>query len=198
MAVPDTDDFTLQDVVTEINPTTDDLVDCFADADVNQFDGDYEGDKTQLLNFRNYGAVCQATTGWADQAGVIGSFSNMTNNRLSALGGPLPSPNPFNLTNTSLFFATTSTNTYSYEVFAATVNMDGSENAAVSVLTVNNVTGNQSGNIPYLQTFPISFYTVKITANPPITFTSLTWRVSAINPAFDFTAVANNVTTTCT
>jgi hypothetical protein len=32
MAVPDTTTFTLQDVVDEINPTTDDLADCFADA----------------------------------------------------------------------------------------------------------------------------------------------------------------------
>ena len=38
MAVPDTTTFTLQDVVTEVNPTTDDLVDCFADAVAGKFD----------------------------------------------------------------------------------------------------------------------------------------------------------------
>ena len=56
MAVPDTTTFTLQDVVTEINPTTDDLVDCFADAVAGNFDSSYSGSKDELLNFRNYGA----------------------------------------------------------------------------------------------------------------------------------------------
>jgi len=56
MAVPDTDDFTLQNVVTEIDPTTDDLVDCFADADSTKFDSSYSGAKNNLLNFRNYGS----------------------------------------------------------------------------------------------------------------------------------------------
>lgn len=61
MAIPDTDTFTLQDVVNEINPTTDDLVDCFADAVSNKFDSGHEGDKDRLLNFRNYdGAVNSA------------------------------------------------------------------------------------------------------------------------------------------
>jgi len=55
MAVPNTNDFKLQDVVDEINPTTDDLVDCFADADSNEFDPYYEGSKDRLSNFRNYG-----------------------------------------------------------------------------------------------------------------------------------------------
>ena len=57
MAVPDTDTFTLQDVVNEVNPTTDDLVDCFADAVASKFDSAYSGSKNQLLNFRNYGAA---------------------------------------------------------------------------------------------------------------------------------------------
>ena len=57
MAVPDTTTFELQDVVDEVNPTTDDLVDCFADAIASKFDSAYEGSKDQLLNFRNYGAV---------------------------------------------------------------------------------------------------------------------------------------------
>ena len=56
MAVPDTTTFTLQDVVTEVNPTTDDLVDCFADAIASKFDSAYSGSKNNLLNFRNYGA----------------------------------------------------------------------------------------------------------------------------------------------
>ena len=57
MGVPDTTTFDLQDVVDEVNPTTDDLVDCFADAISSKFDSAYEGSKNQLLNFRNYGAV---------------------------------------------------------------------------------------------------------------------------------------------
>ena len=53
--VPNTTTFTLQNVVDSVNPTTDDLVDCFADADSAQFDPAYEGSKNQLYNFRNYG-----------------------------------------------------------------------------------------------------------------------------------------------
>lgn len=55
MAVPDTNDFNLQDVVDEINPTTDDLVQCFAEAEDIKFDPEYKVDKTNLYNFRNYG-----------------------------------------------------------------------------------------------------------------------------------------------
>ena len=55
MGVPNTSTFSLQDVVNEVNPTTDDLVDCFADAIAGNFDSTYSGSKNQLLNFRNYG-----------------------------------------------------------------------------------------------------------------------------------------------
>jgi len=58
MAIPDTDnDWGLDDVITEVVPTTDDLVDCFSDAIAAKFDATYEGSKNQLLNFRNYGAI---------------------------------------------------------------------------------------------------------------------------------------------
>ena len=57
MAVPDTTTFTLQDVVTDISPTTNDLLDCFADAERKRFDPAYSGTKTELLNFRNYGGI---------------------------------------------------------------------------------------------------------------------------------------------
>ena len=57
MAVPDTTTFSLQDVVNEVNPTTDDLVCCFSEADDGSFDDSYSGSKNSLLNFRNYGAV---------------------------------------------------------------------------------------------------------------------------------------------
>tara|TARA_R110002050_G_C8492682_1_gene474806 strand:- start:48 stop:461 length:414 start_codon:yes stop_codon:yes gene_type:complete len=57
MGVPNTTTFTLQNVVDVVNPTTDDLVDCFADAVASKFDSNYEGSKNQLLNFRNYDGV---------------------------------------------------------------------------------------------------------------------------------------------
>ena len=57
MAVPDTTTFTLQDVVTEIVPATDDLVSCFADSVDGDFDIAYKGAKDNLYNFRNYGAA---------------------------------------------------------------------------------------------------------------------------------------------
>ena len=64
MAVPNNETFTLQNVVDEVNPTTDDLVDCFADAITNHFNKLYypsyrvEGPhalvENSLLNFRDY------------------------------------------------------------------------------------------------------------------------------------------------
>ena len=53
MAVPDTTTFTLQDVVNEVNPTTDDLADCFSDANLFLFDPAYSS-SVGLLKFRNY------------------------------------------------------------------------------------------------------------------------------------------------
>lgn len=55
MAVPNTDTFSLQDVVDEINPTTGSLDDCFVDAIASSFNSTYSGSKNSLLNFRNYG-----------------------------------------------------------------------------------------------------------------------------------------------
>jgi hypothetical protein len=54
--VPNTTTFTLQDVVDEVNPTTDDLQDCFSDAIADYFNPTYEGSKNSLLNFRDYGS----------------------------------------------------------------------------------------------------------------------------------------------
>jgi len=56
MAVPNTTTFDLQDVVDEVNPTTDDLVACFAAANPDYFNPTYEGSKNSLLNFRDYGS----------------------------------------------------------------------------------------------------------------------------------------------
>ena len=55
MAVPNTNTFNLQNVVDEVNPTTDDLQDCFNDSVDSLFDPLYEGNKDSLYNFRNYG-----------------------------------------------------------------------------------------------------------------------------------------------
>ncbi len=60
MAVPDTNTFSLQDVVDEfvkVSPQPDDLVDCFANASASAFDPAYEGSKDRLSNFRNYNGV---------------------------------------------------------------------------------------------------------------------------------------------
>ena len=57
MAVPDTNTFSLQDVVNEVNPTTNDLQDCINDAANGQYDSTYyTAPATSLLEFRNYGA----------------------------------------------------------------------------------------------------------------------------------------------
>lgn len=53
MSVPDTNNFTLQDVVNEIG-SGDDLVEEFSLANASGFDPAYEGSKDRLYNFRNY------------------------------------------------------------------------------------------------------------------------------------------------
>ena len=58
MAVPDTTTFTLQDVADEFGlGSNDGLTDCFDEATSSDFDVLYEGNKDELLNFRNYGGV---------------------------------------------------------------------------------------------------------------------------------------------
>lgn len=81
MAVPDTTTFSLQDVVDEVVPTTNDLVDCFASADADKFNSEYQGSKDRLLNFRNYGAQNLVLTNvlvgqfWETQAQAAASNS---------------------------------------------------------------------------------------------------------------------------
>ena len=82
--VPNTTTFSLQDVVDSVNPTTDDLQDCFNDADSGQFDPLYEGNKDRLYNFRNYG---NQTTGGAVRFVTIVS-------RGTIKGGSTTSNNP--------------------------------------------------------------------------------------------------------
>lgn len=54
MAVPNTNTFTLQDVINEVSPATNDLAACFAAANPDGFDPLYVGNKDRLSNFRNY------------------------------------------------------------------------------------------------------------------------------------------------
>ncbi len=54
MSVPDTTNFSLQDVVDEILPDAKSLQGCFNEADTDAFDPAYEGSKDRLSNFRNY------------------------------------------------------------------------------------------------------------------------------------------------
>ena len=63
MSVPDTTNFDLETVINVVNPTSDDLTDCFADAVSNKFNATYKaqyyaaaGDKNNLLMFRDYDA----------------------------------------------------------------------------------------------------------------------------------------------
>lgn len=60
MSVPNTSTFSLQDVVDEVGPTTNDLVDCIADANSADYDpAYYTSPATSLLEFRNYAGPLQ-------------------------------------------------------------------------------------------------------------------------------------------
>ena len=65
MSVPNTNTFSLQDVVDVVDPTTDDLVDCFSDADSSAFNSSYNpnsaGNNNNLLNFRDYSPSTNVT-----------------------------------------------------------------------------------------------------------------------------------------
>lgn len=63
MGVPNNTTFSLQHVVDEINPTTDDLQDCVNDANSASYDTTYyTAPATSLLEFRNYGAAAGTIT----------------------------------------------------------------------------------------------------------------------------------------
>ena len=74
MAVLDTNTFSLQDVVDEINPTTDDLQDCINDAIEGNYDPNYyTAPATSLLEFRNYGGEQY----WGYTAGTQSTTTNI-------------------------------------------------------------------------------------------------------------------------
>ena len=93
MAVPDTTTFELQDVIDVVNPTSDDLTDCFTDAVSNKFNATYKaqyyaaaGDKNNLLMFRDYDAgvsnlltVTSTSSGFPPNPVIlIGNYQNIT------------------------------------------------------------------------------------------------------------------------
>ena len=55
MGVPNTTTFSLADVISVVNPTSNDLQDCFNDASTNSFNTTYDEDKDELDDFRDYG-----------------------------------------------------------------------------------------------------------------------------------------------
>ena len=82
--VPNTNTFSLQDVVNEIIPTTNDLASCIADANASFYDPSYyTAPATSLLEFRNYGAISvfptvSNTSGGINNVGGFGGFADIT------------------------------------------------------------------------------------------------------------------------
>lgn len=63
MAVPNTNTFTLQDVIAAIAGTQDDLVECFAEATASAFDPTYGSiSDNDMLAFRNYSEAANTLT----------------------------------------------------------------------------------------------------------------------------------------
>ena len=90
MAVPDTYSFTLKDVTSEVDLYSDgisDLQDSFDHALDYLFDDRYQGDKSSLRNFRNYGSILPpvCTTLYAVESG-FGAFGSILG-RFEADGG---------------------------------------------------------------------------------------------------------------
>lgn len=74
MSVPNNNIFSLQDVVDEVNPTTDDLLDCVSDAVAASYDTNYyTAPATSMLEFRNYSSVVSLTSFVIDNSFAYGS-----------------------------------------------------------------------------------------------------------------------------
>jgi len=104
-SVPNTTTFSLQDVVDVVNPTTDDLVDCFSDAVSSYFDATYSGTKTNLLNFRNYGpkgAVPTVTTNTPHENETQDSYVIL---RAVAIGGVVTNNGGSSITGVGIVFS---------------------------------------------------------------------------------------------
>ncbi len=73
MAVPNTNTFSLQDVVNEVGAVLTSLVACFTNAIACFFDPRYKGDTDRLSNFRNYKSKEIGTIAYSEE--VAGSFA---------------------------------------------------------------------------------------------------------------------------
>ncbi len=60
MGVPNTNTFSLADVVAVVNPSSNDLQECFSDAISGAFNTTYDEDKDELDDFRDYGNSASA------------------------------------------------------------------------------------------------------------------------------------------
>tara|TARA_R110000796_G_scaffold59371_4_gene136847 strand:- start:21860 stop:22825 length:966 start_codon:yes stop_codon:yes gene_type:complete len=177
MAVPNSDTFSLQDVVNEIVPTTDDLVDCVADAVGVSYDSTYyTAPATSLLEFRNYGA------GWG--------VSDIVDVALSADIGRIFNGFTQNVI-VGLWVDSGGTRIYTFDVAAKTV-------AQLSMATANDVTS----TISAVDTSGALSYTPReIVMNPAgtkafIMGTDDTLREHAISTAWDITTMSTSATST--
>ena len=99
MGVPNTTTFTLQNVVDEVLPSTDDLVACFTSASIFGFDPLYSGSLNELLNFRNYqtysGSFSVIIVNLHTVAGAGIKWSNITASEAGAANTGWEPPNGF-------------------------------------------------------------------------------------------------------
>ena len=91
MAVPDTNTFTLNDVITELGLSSGDgLVECFTAALTGSFDGTYnpnsDGTNNNLLNFRNYDTGFYSNLGTGFAGGTV-RFVNIQSDGKILVGG---------------------------------------------------------------------------------------------------------------
>ena len=98
MAVPNTNTFSLQDVVNEINPTSDTLQSCFDNANPSQFDSTYQGSKDRLSNFRNYGNATLAP----DVTTLSGVYDSLL--EVASLNGEVTNENNASVTATGFWY----------------------------------------------------------------------------------------------
>lgn len=179
MAVPNTDTFSLQDVVDEIVPTTNDLVDCIADAVGGSYDGTYyTAPATSLLEFRNYGAVA----GW-DVSDIANSAQSA--NIASLVNGATQA------VIAGLWVDSGGTRIYTFDVAAKKVEQ-------LSMATANDVTS----TISAVGTSGALSYTPReIVMNPAgtkafIMGTDDILREHAISTAWDITTMSTSATST--
>ena len=178
MAVPDTTTFSLQDVVDEIVPTTNDLVDCVADADGGSYDpAYYTAPATSLLEFRNYGAVIWDVSDVVngDQSADIASLVNGATQNVIC----------------GVWVDSGGTRIYTFDVAAKTVEQ-------LSMATANDVTSTISavGTSSALSYTPREIVMNSAGTKAFIMGTDDTLREHAISTAWDITTMSTTATST--